>query len=147
MTSITRLLTDDHDHCDQLFAEAENAVQARDWTRADRAFAAFGQALDRHFAAEEQTLFPAFEARSGMSGGPTFVMRSEHLQMRELVEQMAANLERRDDAGFLGASETLLMLMRQHNLKEEQILYPMTDRVLAGDAGLVEGLRKTLQAG
>lgn len=145
MTSITRLLTDDHDHCDQLFAEVENAVHARDWSRADSAFAAFGQALDRHFTAEEEFLFPTFEARSGMSGGPTLVMRSEHLQMRELVEQMAANLKRQDDAGFLGTSETLLMLMRQHNLKEEQILYPMTDRVLADDAGLVEGLRKTLQ--
>lgn len=146
MPQITRLLTDDHDHCDQLFATAENAVQARDWTHAEAAFAAFSQALARHFAAEEQTLFPAFEARSGMSGGPTFVMRSEHLQMRELVAQMAAAVERRDDASFLGVSETLLMLMRQHNLKEEQILYPMTDRVLAGDADLVEGLRRTLQA-
>ncbi len=147
MTQITPLLSKDHDHCDQLFAAAENAVQARDWAHAEAAFAAFSQALARHFAAEEETLFPAFEARSGMSGGPTFVMRSEHLQMRELVAQMAAAVERRGDAGFLGASETLLMLMRQHNLKEEQILYPMTDRVLTEDADLIQRLRQTLHEG
>lgn len=145
MTPITRLLSNDHDHCDQLFATAENAVQARDWAHAAAAFAAFGQALARHFAAEEETLFPAFETRSGISGGPTFVMHSEHLQMRELVAQMTTCLERRDATGFLGASETLLMLMRQHNLKEEQILYPMTDRVLAGDTDLMGALRKALQ--
>lgn len=145
MTPITRLLTDDHEHCDQLFAAAENAVQARDWARAEREFAAFSQALAHHFAAEEQTLFPAFEARSGLNGGPTFVMRSEHLQMRELVEQMAAALAGQDETGFLGASDTLLMLMRQHNLKEEQILYPMTDRVLADDADLIGRLQETLQ--
>ncbi|MFN3593973.1 MAG: hemerythrin domain-containing protein [Thiobacillaceae bacterium] len=147
MTPITRLLSNDHDHCDQLFATAENAVQARDWAHAGRAFAAFASALERHFHAEEQVLFPAFEARSGMSGGPTFVMRSEHLQMRELVEQMSAALANQDDAGFIGASETLLMLMRQHNLKEEQILYPMTDRVLADATDLVGALEKTLQEG
>lgn len=147
MTQITQLLSVDHDHCDQLFAAAENAAQARDWGGADDAFAAFRNALDRHFVAEEQTLFPAFEAKTGMSGGPTYVMRSEHLQMRELVEQMASALARRDDAAFLGASETLLMLMRQHNLKEEQILYPMTDRALAGDAGLLAALEQTLRDG
>jgi len=147
MRSITQLLSNDHDHCDQLFAAAENAAQARDWESADDAFAAFRHALDRHFVAEEQTLFPAFEAKTGMGAGPTDVMRSEHLQMRELVEQMASALARRDDAAFLGASETLLMLMRQHNLKEEQILYPMTDRALTGDAGLITALQKMLRQG
>jgi iron-sulfur cluster repair protein YtfE (RIC family) len=35
-----------------------------------------------------------------------------------------------NQAGFLGLSETLNMLMQQHNLKEENMLYPMSDRVL-----------------
>lgn len=130
MTDITHYLTGDHDYCDGLFAEAENAVGAGDWPRAAEAFAAFMPAILRHFAREEGILFPEFEARTGMTGGPTQVMRDEHDQMRNTLEGMAATVSRHDQAGYLGLSETLLMLMRQHNMKEERILYPMADQAL-----------------
>ena len=47
---------------------------------------------------------------------------------------MTAALTDRDTEAFLGEAETLMVLTQQHNMKEEQILYPMTDRSLAGDA-------------
>lgn len=144
MNDITDLLSSDHTHCDELFADAEEAAAKQDWPAASRLFAEFRAAMERHLGAEEETLFPAFEDRTGMRAGPTQVMRSEHEQMRGLMEQMQAAVERQSDAGYLGLSETLLMLMRQHNLKEEQILYPMTDQALAGEAGLVDALAKTL---
>lgn len=131
MPSLTHYLSDDHAHCDQLFAEAENAVGQTDWAAAHTLFAQFRQATLRHFAREEEVLFPAFETCTGMRGGPTYVMREEHEQMRDALMAMADAVDRRDDQGYLGLSETLLMLMRQHNLKEEQMLYPMTDRALA----------------
>lgn len=145
MTEITRLLGDDHKHCDDLFAEAENAVNQRLWDDASRFFADFRAALAHHFLAEETALFPAFEAHTGMDAGPTQVMRAEHTQMTELLKRMADALARRDDTGYLGESETLLMLMRQHNLKEEQILYPLCDRTLGGDAGLVAAIEHALR--
>lgn len=144
MNAIAKLLTADHDHCDELFAEAEDATAKQDWDAAARSFADFHAAMDQHLAAEETTLFPAFEARTGMPGGPTMVMRSEHEQMRGLMEQMRAAVERHNDTGYLGLSETLLMLMQQHNMKEEQILYPMSDQVLGGDAALVESLDQAI---
>ncbi len=144
MTPIVRLLGADHTHCDELFAEAENAVAGRDWTAAERLFADFRQALARHIAAEEETLFPALEARTGMTAGPTRVMRSEHAQMNDLVERMGTAVARRDDAAYLGLSETLLMLMRQHNMKEEQILYPMCDRALEDNDGLVAAMERVI---
>lgn len=144
MSEIARLLGDDHNHCDEIFAQAEAAVSQRQWDDAKRRFADLRAALARHFSAEEQTLFPAFEARTGMLAGPTRVMRSEHAQMNGLVERMAEALARRDDEGYLGESETLLMLMRQHNLKEEQILYPMADRSLGPDPALIAALDRTL---
>jgi hemerythrin-like domain-containing protein len=89
--------------------------------------------MRRHFAREESVLFPAFEARTGMSGGPTFVMRAEHQQMNGLLGEMNSALSQRDAKTYLGLSETLLMLMRQHNMKEENILYPMSDQALADE--------------
>jgi hemerythrin-like domain-containing protein len=78
-------------------------------------------------------LFPAFEARTGMSMGPTQVMRSEHEQMRGLIGDMARAAAEANRDGYLGLSETLNMLMQQHNLKEENMLYPMSDQVLVGE--------------
>ena len=131
MTTISDYLTKDHECCDRLFADAENAVSRREWQPASALFAQFHQTTLRHFLREEETLFPAFEAHTGMQGGPTFVMRQEHEQMRDVLLAMQLALGREDGQAYLGLSETLLMLMRQHNLKEEQILYPMCDRALA----------------
>ncbi|MEW6253979.1 MAG: hemerythrin domain-containing protein, partial [Planctomycetota bacterium] len=75
-------------------------------------------------------LFPAFEERTGMRAGPTQVMRMEHAQMRELIDAMAQAVDAGDAERFLGLSETLNVLMQQHNLKEENMLYPMSDRTL-----------------
>jgi hemerythrin-like domain-containing protein len=76
---------------------------------------------------------PAFEQRSGGSMGPTQIMRMEHIPMRELLQAMQASLAECNRQQYLGRSETLLTLMQQHNVKEEHMLYPMTDRVLQGE--------------
>jgi hemerythrin-like domain-containing protein len=61
----------------------------------------------------------------------------EHDQMRELFDQMNAALAAHDGNTFAGLAETLLILMQQHNVKEEQILYPMSDRALGDGAQLI----------
>ncbi len=133
MDTISHYLSDDHRQCDELFAQAEDAVSAKDWPAAEAAFQRFHEGMKHHFAMEEEVMFPAFEDRTGMTIGPTFVMRSEHQQMRQLFQAMADALRARDAEDYLGQSETLLMMMQQHNLKEEQVLYPMADDALAGE--------------
>lgn len=130
MSTILEFLGSDHRACDDLFAAAEAAVAQKKWDRARELFAQFQAAMARHLAMEEEVLFPAFEARTGSSMGPTQVMRMEHKQMRGLIEEMAQAVEQGEQDRFLGQSETLNMLMQQHNLKEENVLYPMTDQAL-----------------
>ncbi len=150
MTTFTHYLGDDHTHCDDLFAAAENAVAEKHWDDARTQFQTFHAAMRRHFAMEEDVLFPAFEARTGMVGGPTYIMRGEHEQMLGLMDNMRAALAREDYHAYMSLSETLLMLMRQHNMKEENILYPMADQALAAERdGLLatmSGLEHTQQA-
>lgn len=147
MTSLTTPLQNHHKHCDDLFADAEAAAQEGRWPACDDMLARFRAELEAHFATEEQVLFPAFEASTGMTGGPTQVMRFEHSQMRELLGQLAAAGQSRDEVGFAGVAETLLVLLQQHNMKEENILYPMCDRSLGAQADqLGERLREQLEA-
>ncbi len=137
MSTILEFLSTDHRACDEQFAAAEEAVAQKQWERAKRDFGRFETAMERHFAMEEQVLFPAFEARTGMSSGPTQLMRMEHEQMRTLIREMGKALETSDQPRYLGLSETLNMLMQQHNVKEESMLYPMSDRVLGEDSNKV----------
>ncbi len=142
--SITSPLFQHHKHCDEIFASAEDACANGDWEAGEKAFTLLVDQLETHFGTEEEVLFPAFEAATGMTSGPTEVMRGEHRQMRDLLAQMKDALASRDADAFSGAAETLLILMQQHNMKEENILYPMCDNALgASDVGptLVERLK------
>lgn len=148
MTQITALMTDDHRSCDEAFARAETAASKGKWDEAGTALDAFATALEAHFDAEESFLFPRFEAATGMTEGPTKVMRGEHAEMRSAVARMRDALASKDRDDYAGEAETLLILMQQHNMKEENILYPMCDSNLpAGDvsAGLSERLRAGVQ--
>ena len=82
-----------------------------------------------------------------MTMGPTQVMRGEHEQMRELVAAATSALVDGDADAYAGEAETLLIMMQQHNMKEENILYPMCDQHLADELGaLVPGLQQAIAA-
>ncbi len=148
MQTISKLLTADHKHCDELFVAAEECVANKDWNDMAARFDTFRRSIERHFATEENLLFPAYEGVVGGPTGPTNVMRLEHGQMRDLFEEMAQAVTDRDADAFLGLSETLLVMMQQHNLKEEQILYPMMDRAMGAERErLVEQARAALAGG
>jgi iron-sulfur cluster repair protein YtfE (RIC family) len=130
MHSIHDVLAQDHQTCDGMFAETEDAVGRADFAAARDEFARFREAMQRHFSAEEEIVFPAFEGKTGDRSGPTQIMRSEHQMMRDLLVKMDTALAQQQAQQYLGLSETLLILLQQHNIKEENILYPMIDQAL-----------------
>jgi len=133
MDTISSYMTSDHHRCDELFSQAEAAASGQDWGKIAADSQVFLDSMRQHFKMEEEVLFPAFEQRTGMSMGPTQVMRMEHVQMRELFDAMADAVKQQDRDEFLGQAETLLVMMQQHNMKEEQILYRMADQMLSAE--------------
>jgi len=131
MTSLSNFLTEDHRHCDDLLALSETALASGDIGQAQATFDAFVAAMNLHFEAEETRLFPAFENKTGMTSGPTKVMRHEHQQMRALMSAAVDALKAGEIDEYQGQVETLLIMMQQHNMKEENILYPMCDQHLS----------------
>lgn len=130
MPEIAHFMTDEHRECDRLFAEAEAAVAAGEWDEAAARFGRFADLTLLHLRREEEVLFPEFETQTGMTDGPTVVMRMEHDQMRTLIDTMRQALADRDADAFLGDAETFMILTQQHDMKEEQVLYPMSDQAL-----------------
>jgi len=142
MESISSFLTHDHRACDEEFASMENAVASLNWEEAKEKFDKFTKDLVHHFDMEEKVMFQAFEQKTGMTQGPTMVMRMEHDQMRQILDQLEADIKSQDKDHFFGVSESLMMLMQQHNMKEEQMLYAMADAHLGADvANIVEDMK------
>ena len=137
MTTITETMSADHRRCDDIFALAEEQIAKGDWAKGGAQFEAFRRATEHHFAMEEEVFFPRFEQRTGQTMGPTQMMRMEHNQMRQLFSEMADAVIQQNKERCLGLSETLMMIMQQHNMKEEQMLYRMADQVFGSDAASV----------
>lgn len=145
MTAIFDLMSKHHAHCDDLFAQAENAANSGRWDECLSQVGRFVRTLEAHLDAEEEMLFPAFERASGMVSGPTAVMRSEHDKMRSLAAVLVGAARAKDADDFFGTGETLLLFMEQHNRKEEGILYPLCDDHLRDSAELVQNLGRSLE--
>lgn len=134
---ILEFMRDDHRACDHLFTEAENALADKKIDEAKHLYQEFYRATNHHFDMEERELFVTFEKRTGMTGGPTQMMRYEHQQLRAQLESMLRALESDNYDDFFGIGESFMIMLQQHNMKEEQMLYPMIDRALEGDAQLM----------
>lgn len=144
-SDLNAFFSKDHRDCDALWGKVEAAADGGDVAAAKVAFQAFDKAMRRHLAMEEEVMFPAFEGAGGMPSGcgPTAVMRVEHEQMRGVLDVIgdaieAGNLDEAVDQG-----DTLLMLIQQHNMKEEGVLYPMARQQLAAEwPALLERLQQ-----
>src|SRR3990172_819068 len=90
-----------------------------------------------HHGKEEDLLFPAME-KVGIprEGGPLGVMLMEHGFGREFVKGMSESAEklkqgdRSAAAKFIENARGYVKLLSQHIDKEDNILYPMADKIL-----------------
>jgi len=128
-TSIVDYYEHDHDRLDALFTQYRQEKRSA-FDRAAACLRAFTTGLLRHIDWEEQILFPLFEARTGMARGPTAVMRMEHQQVKAFLAEINARVEARNPDTDEDDGQ-LLELLKVHNQKEENILYPAIDRLLS----------------
>lgn len=127
---IKAYMVQDHHDCDTAFAQMEEVANEKGLADAKEVFDTFVNDTERHFQMEERVLFPMFEQKTGMTQGPTVVMRHEHEQLRALMSQMAQAQIGDDKDKFFGLSETFMIMIQQHNMKEEQMLYTMIQQHL-----------------
>lgn len=134
MGNIKSFLGTDHKECDEIFADTENAIVIGNWDEVAKQFEKMSAVFLRHFRMEEEVFFPEFESVSGMSCGPTQVMRMEHEQMRQAITKLQSEIANQNKDKALGICETFNILVQQHNSKEEMILYTMADDIMGAKA-------------
>jgi len=132
--AVTDYLAWDHDRLDGLLATAREALGDGLTDEARTIFGRFRLGLLRHIRMEEDVLFPAFEAATGMpaQAGPTAVMRAEHRDIQTILERMRDQIDHplAGLAEFEESRQALLLVLGDHNEKEEQVVYPVTDQNL-----------------
>ena len=129
--SVTAYLGWDHDRLDAMLVRALDLAKREQWDHARALIADFRTGLFRHIEIEEAILFPAFDDATGMAGGgPTEVMKHEHIAIKEFVEGLLIAAAEKSQEELDQHHAGLLGVLVEHNMKEESILYPATDRAL-----------------
>jgi len=130
--TIKDFMTNKHRECDHLLTQAEDFLDNGEFDESLAKYIAFKNETILHFDIEEEYLFPMLEEKSGMgSMGPTNVMRMEHAQAKSLFEKMDEAYNAKDKERAFALGESMNILLQQHNLKEEQMLYTMMNSALA----------------
>lgn len=105
-TSINEHYTHDHDRLDELFHQFQTLKTSNRVQAADN-FRKFKAGLEQHIVQEEEILYPSFEAKFRLPGGPTEVMRWEHQEIRKFLDAIADRMAQHnfdtseEDSGLL----------------------------------------------
>ncbi len=68
---------------------------------------------------------------------PIQVMLMEHQQIKGLFNDIESAIQNGDKNRAIGIIETCMIMIQQHNMKEEQILYPIIERSLANSEDII----------
>ena len=129
MTTILEFMSVDHDRLDNKI-RMYSTEKLVDIERAESIFLFFKSELERHIIWEEDILFPVFERKTGIKdGGPTSVMRMEHIQIKDHLQKIQRKLRAKKIQDPCGEEVALFKLLESHNQKEENILYPGIDNL------------------
>jgi hemerythrin-like domain-containing protein len=142
--SATNELRTEHRAIERMLAILEAAAQRLEQGERVRP-EVFRQAVDFvrnfadrcHHAKEEQNLFPRLEARGVPRQGPIGVMLFEHEEGRAFVGAIAGAIDAYESNGLSAAAviaenaRGYADLLRGHIAKEDNVLFPMADRVLS----------------
>jgi len=123
---ITAYFEADHDRLDSLFS-SYSKIKREDVKKAKPYFREFFKGLKRHIVWEEEVLFPFFEEATGIKQGPTEVMRLEHRKIGAILDRLHEKV-RAGSADTDAEEQEVLAVLKPHNDKEENILYPAIDQ-------------------
>lgn len=142
MKTLAGYMQTDHLRLDAIMARFKVSLKDGNLDEALTHFKEFDLGLRRHIKVEEELLFPAFEEKTGMKdAGPTMVMRMEHEEIRDSLGRTLDATKASDADAASKASETLVNYLTDHNMKEENVLYPELDACV-NDAERIEAIKK-----
>ncbi|WHY02198.1 hemerythrin domain-containing protein [Neobacillus sp. DY30] len=97
----------------------------------------FKAALDPHSKREEGVLFPMMGVYIGTTSGPIAVMEYEHDQAKskihEFLEKADSSITEQEKKILSDLVKDAYFILTEHFAKEENVLFPMAERMLSDD--------------
>ena len=124
--SVGSALEHDHHAIDGEFERFMEGLERGEWLR--EAFERGAEGLRHHIFVEEEVFFPFL--RVGGLVAPVFVMLREHAEIWRALETVEDAMGQDRERAREGMA-TLASALEQHNLKEEQVLYPRAVTLLS----------------
>ncbi len=127
--TVNQYYTEDHEHLHACFHRFQS-LKAGEQGKAKEAFQGFKAGLERHILWEERILFRWYDQQLGhLRNCLTAVLRRDHAQILVYLDEISrklalGNFATGDEEGRLES------VLRLHNQKEEDSLYPAMDQIL-----------------
>ena len=150
--TITGFMNAEHNRLRDLWEQTTAALKAEEFGRVHTVARDLITAVKRHISVEEQILFPAIESK-GKNNEPTDAMRLEHRQMEQVLEQLKPLLTVAELWTGIKAIEGQEIepgaLLRSHENKEHDVLFPLADQLLGAEEArtVVARMRTELDQG
>lgn len=125
--SIKNFFEADHERLDQLFVSFMK-FKNESFPRAVDYFNQWKSGLQRHIVWEENIIFPLFLKKTD-NERPIRVMRFEHCQILQALDKLSEKVQR-GNCNTDREEYQLLILLGEHSLKEEMVLYPSIEATL-----------------
>jgi hemerythrin superfamily protein len=129
MPVASQTLADHHRQCEELFAAAQRAAAASDWSSLPERVGALREALLEHFHYEEDRLFPLYEEASGNEGS-TEAFCAQHDDMRAALWVLATMSPGEEPRRYRAELAALNTAFDVHAAEEERRMYPEFERIL-----------------
>jgi iron-sulfur cluster repair protein YtfE (RIC family) len=129
--TVTRYLCWDHCRLAGLLEAVKREVASGRLKAARELYRSYDAGFARHLRVEQELLYPLFEARTGITSGPTATLRQEHEEVQQAIKMMRDGLAVLDAPVFLAGARFLDETLPAHNSKEEHVLYPTMDALLS----------------
>ena len=126
----------EHDEALRRLALMENGAKGGDWAAVSAVAKWLYDELKTHNEAEEQFLFPLMDPFFGGGHGPTDCMRAEHRAIWAATLELQAQVKTGSPADAGRATTLALQIAAElgaHIDKENNVLYPMAERILGPD--------------
>jgi DUF438 domain-containing protein len=124
---------DELDELIEAYRDAAGTPEARDIAARIRVIAETLVHAEPHHRREEEVLFPELEKRGVAT--PSRIMRREHEALRAWKRKLldAASVPHPDTEAVAEPAGSLAASLREHILKENEVLYPMALSTIADD--------------
>jgi len=130
---VTEILSREHQVVLSRLTELERALDTYSEETLRDTLRFFDESVTLHRRKEEEVLFPALSAHFPPDTGPVACMLAEHQDEKRHLDELRQALEKGDRVKVIVHGQLIVNHLRQHISKEDQVLFPMAERLLGHD--------------